>query len=614
MRQPNKGASSDSAKSGGRLRSCVLLSALAMVVVLATIVSVAIFRDKRPASNTENPTDLNIVPSSRSQHAIVDDPSEDGWETEQLSQLALRQLKVIGQSITGTALLTELEARRLVTDDFQCVSLRSEARNVVFEESPFRVERGAVEEAAQTFHGQTGFMDAIRDLLVSYGGARSIRCDFKVFRIELGGDSFVTHQHANVMAIADEKRVEENSTWRGRWTMEHPPRLISLALEGSERVTANTSQPLLTDCTVAVLGRSLAEDDRLVNGIPEWWSKITKHFGVELYGHHGLSVGDVNGDGLDDLYVCHPSRIPNQLLVQNADGTVTDRAVEAGVDWLNPTTSSLFVDIDNDADQDLVLATIGVAVVMENDGSGKFRTQTVLETQYSGSGFQSIVAGDYDRDGDLDLYVCYMPNRIPLPVHDANNGDPNILWRNEGKGQFTNVTQQCGLDENNRRFSFAACWEDYDNDGDLDLYVANDFGRNNLYKNTEGRFKDVAHSIGVEDIAAGMSVSFGDYNLDGRMDLYVGNMFSSAGNRIAFQRQFNPAAKDDSRAVFQRHARGNSLFKLLGDGTFEDVSQTAGVTMGRWSWCSRFVDLNNDRLEDICVVNGFMTNPKSHDL
>ncbi len=85
----------------------------------------------------------------------------------------------------------------------------------------------------------------------------------------------------------------------------------------------------------------------------------------------------------------------------------------------------------------------------------------------------------------------------------------------------------------------AASWEDYDQDGDLDLYVANDFGRNNLYRNDDGQFVDVAAEAGVEDISAGMSVSWGDYNNDGQADLYVGNMFSSAGNRVTYQRQFS---------------------------------------------------------------------------
>ncbi len=234
-----------------------------------------------------------------------------------------------------------------------------------------------------------------------------------------------------------------------------------------------------------------------------------------------------------------------------------------------------------------------------------------------------MAAADYDRDGDLDLYACryfaeseksvgQLPN--PVPYHDANNGGRNVLLRNTGGFVFDDATEASGLETNNRRWSYAAAWDDYDNDGDLDLYVANDFGRNNLYRNDEGRFTDVSAAAGVEDIASGMSVTWGDFNNDGWMDLYVSNMFSSAGNRITFRRSFQPNASETTRAWYQRLARGNTLFQNNGDGTFRDVSEDASVTMGRWSWGSRFADLNNDGFEDIVVANGYVTGDDTGDL
>ena len=143
----------------------------------------------------------------------------------------------------------------------------------------------------------------------------------------------------------------------------------------------------------------------------------------------------------------------------------------------------------------------------------------------------------------------------------------------------------------------------------MDLYVANDYGRNNLYQNDDGRFVDVAKELGVEDMSAGMSVSWGDYDRDGISDLYVSNMFSSAGNRITYQRQFKLGANPDLVNNFRRHARGNSLFKGVLGKPFKDVSETANVTMGRWAWGSRFADIDNDGWLDILVANGFITAP-----
>src|SRR5262249_36412123 len=122
----------------------------------------------------------------------------------------------------------------------------------------------------------------------------------------------------------------------------------------------------------------------------------------------------------------------------------------------------------------------------------------------------SLAAADYDGDGLVDLYACtYHASSedanhfaLPAPYHDANNGGANILLRNKGSWQFEDVTQSSGMDHNNHRFSFAASWEDYDNDGDPDLFVANDFGRKNLYRNDGGHFTDVADTIGIQDVRA----------------------------------------------------------------------------------------------------------------
>jgi hypothetical protein len=194
------------------------------------------------------------------------------------------------------------------------------------------------------------------------------------------------------------------------------------------------------------------------------------------------------------------------------------------------------------------------------------------------------------------------------------NGPPNALLRNDGPWSFSDVTEEVGLNENNTRYSFAASWADFDSDGDPDLYVANDFGRNNLYRNDDGHFSDVAPVLGVEDISAGMSVDWGDPDSDGDYDIYVGNMYSAAGNRIAYQRQFQPGASAEKLSTLKRHARGNTLFLNQGSG-FTDESLSSGVTMGRWSWCSRFVDIDNDCMEDLVVANGYITSDDAtHDL
>ena len=287
-----------------------------------------------------------------------------------------------------------------------------------------------------------------------------------------------------------------------------------------------------------------------------------------LLGNPGLAVGDVNGDGRDDLYVCQEAGLPNRLFIQQADRTAEDVTEASKVGWLENSKCALLVDLDNDGDRDLAVAIDGGIALAANNGQGQFELHTILDCS---DDILSLTAADFDLDGRLDLYAGVYHAGAPLDgnkdavipaasasvvYHDANNGGANSLFRNmtsmATQLQFTEVTSSTGLDVNNRRFTLAAAWEDFDNDGDQDLYVANDFGRNNLYRNDRSRdgqhrFTDVAATAQAEDSASGMSVTWGDYDRDGWMDAYVSNMFSAAGNRIAFQERFKPDADRDCK-------------------------------------------------------------------
>jgi len=458
---------------------------------------------------------------------------------------------------------------------------------------------------------------------------RRPRWEFKIIEVTLDASQAKTRVHGECLEADDQARTERTVEWLCTWTVADPapPKLQRIDVAALSEVRSRPDRSRFLDASAQVFADADLFQRQLLPGVDYWRRRLDWRFGMDVVGAHGLAIGDANGDGLEDVYLCEPGGLPNRLLLQQSDGTVRDASAAAGVDFLEPTHSSLFVDLDNDGDQDLAVASGRYLLLLENDGQATFTRRQTYELE---SVIRSMAAADYDGDRLTDLYLCGYFLRDggrdgiglgrPLPYHDANNGAPNYLFKNDRDWRFQDVTKDVGLDENNSRFSYACAWADYDNDGDLDLYVANDFGRNNLYRNHNGRFDDVAAEAGVEDISAGMSASWGDFDRDGWLDLYVGNMYSSAGNRVSYQRQYLPAGDARQRAFYQRHARGNTLFRNTsfraplsgsaqddGPGAFEDVSLAAGVNMARWAWSSNFIDLNNDGWEDLLVANGMVT-------
>lgn len=557
-----------------------------------------------------------------SEQARALDPTADGWDSEAASQATNAKYKKLAKWLTKIKGPSTSELEQFVADDFTCGPLVAPGAQATYSDGVIRVVREPnSKQPATAFSGAEGFLEALRQLLEPLGENPSRHVKFKQFKIRPSAEQTQTTAFFHAFATTSEGPVEVNSTWQCWWqTDEGKLRLARVEVEDFEQTSADLQTPtLFSDCTLAVAGESAAFQERLLLDVATWRQRLPANLNLQYHGHIGLAVGDVNGDGLEDVYLCQPGGLPNALFLHQPDGTVNEVAAAAGVDILNYTRGALLVDLDNDGDQDLILTVIDQLSFYENDGAGNFTPAAELPFI---RGAYSISAADYDGDRDLDVYVCRhradghdkgeFP--VPYPYYEANNGGQNFFLRNDGDWTFTDATAEVGLDVDNSRFSFASSWEDFDNDGDLDLYVANDFGHNSLYRNEGGKFESVAEEIGLEDAAFGMSVSWGDYNRDGLMDLYVGNMFSAAGNRITFQEQFRPETGEESRKKYQRTARGNTLFENLGDGTFRDVSTQAGVTQGRWSWASLFADINNDGWEDLMVTNGFVTGDTVDDL
>ena len=359
-------------------------------------------------------------------------------------------------------------------------------------------------------------------------------------------------------------------------------------------------------------------------------------FAMLRYGPAGITAVDYDNDGLHDLFI--PDGVESRLYRNAGDGTFEDVTAAAGLSGLDGVGVGLFADYDNDGHKDFwVSRTFNPNQLFRNNGDGTFTDVT------AGSGIEADCCttvgswADYNNDGLLDLYVGrYLDPRLAIPTtFYARNGEPNQLYRNNGDGTFTNVTEEAGVGEVG--LCLGTAFGDVNDDGWPDLYVSNDFGRKTLYRNNgDGTFDDVTVETGTLAYGAGMSSTIGDYDNDGDLDLYVAHIRSEEGwfaewptvmryminswtqgvwmSDMPLYMEIFRQSGFEFVQVFQDMASGNTLLRNNGDGTFEDVSWETGANPPGWFWGTNLVDFDNDGWQDLYAANGWVYNDKDTEI
>ena len=370
-----------------------------------------------------------------------------------------------------------------------------------------------------------------------------------------------------------------------------------------------------------------------VDGAPVVFVDVTRQSGLAGFHHRsgtpekktiietpgsGVALLDYDNDGWLDIYLVNGSTFdalkgsaapPRAMLLHNNhDGTFTDVTEKAGVRNERWGFGVAVGDYDNDGWPDVYVSNYGKNRLYHNNHDGTFTDVAEKSGVTVGGWSTGPTWGDYDHDGLLDLfvpgYVRFDPEHPPLagdssvattaclfrglPVMCGPRGlegEADHLFHNNGDGTFTDVSERAGVSDRRGYYGFASVFVDIDDDGWIDLVVANDSVPKYLYRNRhDGTFEDVSYLSGfaVNGDAreqASMGIAVGDYNRDGKVDLYVTNF------------------SDDY----------NTLYRNDGDGNFSDVSFRAGVaeaTIPFLGWGTGFLDFDNDGLADIFVANG----------
>ena len=326
----------------------------------------------------------------------------------------------------------------------------------------------------------------------------------------------------------------------------------------------------------------------------------------------GITIFDYNNDNLMDVFMMNGTYIEgisdsegkefkntsDRLYKNNGNGTFTDVTEKAGLTDLNWSMAAAAIDYDNDGDQDLYLLNYGPNVFYLNNGNGTF-TDITSSLGLTGpdklNGFTKWSIGasfwDYNRDGRMDVMVGnflafdpdYISSQTPgmMPHPSEYKGQASMLYEQQPDGKFLDVTREKGLFYPDLKCMGLTVY-DYDDDGDLDIFQANDHQLNFLFRNDNGIYKEVAVASGVAANSQGkgtgsMHGTIGDVDGDGLIDILVVDLEYGA------------------------------LYRNLGNGLFEDITEEsglAGLLAGKGSWGAAFIDFDNDGDLDIVAANG----------
>ncbi|MBW3553659.1 MAG: VCBS repeat-containing protein, partial [Gemmatimonadetes bacterium] len=363
-----------------------------------------------------------------------------------------------------------------------------------------------------------------------------------------------------------------------------------------------------------------------VNALPEG-PELNIITYLNYYNGGGVAVGDVDGNGLPDLYFT-ANLGPNRLYLNLGDYRFEDATERAGVaggeGW---TSGATMADVNGDGHVDIYvsgvsyLTTRGRNILYINDGGGTFTDRTAeYGVEHTGYSTQALFF-DYDADGDLDLYLLNHSvhaerGRSASPQRARHPRAGDRLFRNDG-ARFTDVSDAAGIHGGVEGYGLGVVASDLNMDGCVDVFVANDFQENDfLYlNNCDGTFEESIGTAMAHTSRSSMGVDAADFDNDLRPDVVVLDMLPEREEILRTSANAESYEVDymKRRAGYHPQVTRNTLHLNRGGGRFSEIGLLAGVHATDWSWAGLFADLDNDGLKDLFVTNGIWRRPNDMD-
>lgn len=341
-----------------------------------------------------------------------------------------------------------------------------------------------------------------------------------------------------------------------------------------------------------------------------------------LYNGAGVAIGDINSDGLQDIYFT-ANRAKDKLYLNKGNFKFEDISESSGISAFSGWRSGVaMADVNADGWLDIYVCRGGFKndpvknanLLFINNGDNTF---TELGSRYGIADIGFSIAAcffDYDNDNDLDLYVTNRPEKFYLNIDQVMEGKKagsilsrDNLYRNNGDNTFSMVTEEAGI-TGNFGYGLSVTTGDLDQDGDQDIYVSNDFVENDYYYENlgNGKFKEKIREITGHVPYYAMGTDIGDVNNDGWEDIFTVEMRPEDYKRSKTSMPVMSPALFDTMDLNQMHRQymHNCLQLNHGNGHFSDIAQYAGVDRTDWSWAALICDLDNDGYRDLYVANG----------